>query len=176
MKTTPKCIYVKTPARTIEAVLGLVDVKGKVVYEPGCGSGEFLVAASTRGASIVVGTETNKELQSKAIAQFNGFDHACWSIQKDTSMLDYCPSVDVVYCYLMHGLTESVLRVLTRFQPFRNKSFTLISHNYPLVNLETSKQANTFVPTHIILHNLNDYPPYSLLYRYRISLGIATAF
>lgn len=160
----PNCIHIETPDTTIAAVLALYDVRDKVVYEPGCGTARFLQVANRRGASAVFGSESNLELIGVARRRlpFSGPKLAMHD------MLEFVPSlhIDLLYCYLMHGLTEKVIKHLVAHD---QHNFTVISHNYPIY---MGNPMITRGPAKTIWHGLDKYPPYSLLYKYKVCNGV----
>lgn len=162
----PNCIHIETPPETIATVLKMYDVRDKVVYEPGCGVGRFLQFAEADHASFVYGCEMNPDLATVTRKRLAGKRH----IISERDMLHFIPlrNVDLVYCYLMHGLTERLIKHLIAHN---HDNFTVISHNYPVWLGLGTMYSEGFRPVEELFHGLDKYPPYSLLYRYEVKNG-----
>lgn len=159
----PNCIFVPTPKSTIEAIINSLDISGKSVYEPGCGNGSFLKACLLAGARFVIGSEPNTELSCH---RMNKLDNCIIYCQKHEELPPYSlKAIDYVYCYLMHGMTESVIESLIP----NNPKFTLISLNYPIPFWQDS--VLSLEPSIKIRHPKETYPPYALIYKYNIENG-----
>lgn len=162
----PNCIFIPTPKSTIKAIIDSIDINNKVVYEPGCGNGDFLKACLIAGAKHVYGSEPNADLDCH---KMNKLANATIYCQKHEEVPEYSlKGIDYVYCYLMHGMTESIVESLLGF----NKKFTLISLNYPIPFWRDS--IIPIEPSIRIQHEVKTYPPYSLIYNYQIEEGKLT--
>lgn len=170
----PECKWIKSPVSTVAVVLqDYMSLCGKLVYEPGCGDGSLLAACAAREAKVI-GCENNPILASMAM-------RTLWPWRRqaeiyETDMLSnqfYINHADMVYCYLMHGLTEKLVNHLLAHGWYDG---TLVSHNYPLItNYSGAKKSygKLIKPIHeaIIYHGLDKYPPYSILSFYRVKGG-----
>lgn len=56
--------FYPTPVETIERMIGITDINGKIVLDPSCGSGNIIDYCKTMGAKRVLGCEINDKLRA----------------------------------------------------------------------------------------------------------------
>ena len=164
----PNCIHVATPHYTVEAIFSMFPIRHKTIYEPGCGDAVVLQGAVMRGAGQVYGIDSDALLINKARERIGTASHI---YLRSEDMLAFTPGhkIDLLYCYLMHGLTEKVVQHLIAND---QRDFTVISHNYPMWMPNSVWDTQIFQPHRRIYNGLDKYPPYSLLYYYEVKNGV----
>jgi cyclopropane fatty-acyl-phospholipid synthase-like methyltransferase len=129
---TPDSPFVPTPARVVEEMLDLADVKASdVVYDLGSGDGRIVIAAARRGARAI-GVELDAQLvqDSRDKAYAAGLADRITFVWQDVLKTDL-GSASVVTLYLFPDLTAKLApKFLSELRP----GTRIVSHRFPVAD------------------------------------------
>lgn len=170
------CILVDTPKDCAQLIIETVGLEASSInmYEPGFGRGNFMLAMLLQGVRSVCGIEQDHAMVQAAKSNLWAYRSRVDFLEHENMLPFVIPrGVNLVYCYLMHGLTE-LLFAKTILENNADPCY-FVSHNYPLV---LPLGPDTLQPNKTITqyHNWAEYPPYSQLYIYEITPHLRTCF
>lgn len=169
------CILVETPLSAADSVLAMLgnDQLPRVIdlYEPGCGEGAFMQEMLTLGVHSVFGIDKDPELIRRAKSNLWPHRKSVESLEQGDMLAIPVPrNANLVYCYLMHGLTE-LMFAKTLLENCAETCY-FVSHNYPMAFPGIEGSVSHVLEPHKVVtnfYNWSDYPPYSRLYLYTIT-------
>jgi SAM-dependent methyltransferase len=147
--------YVASPARVVDRMLGLANVRpGETVYDLGCGDGRILVAAAKNYKANAVGVEISPKLVVEANERIQkaGVAGQVRVIEGDLLKTDLT-GADVVTIYLATSLNAELR---PRLEKFLKPGARVVSHDYAVPGWKPTK-VEEFVGKHRIY--LYEMPP-----------------
>jgi SAM-dependent methyltransferase len=123
--------YVPTPARVVERMLALADVKaGDVVYDLGCGDGRIVIAAVKRPGvrGVCVDISPVRIQESRQNARKEGVDDRIRFLERDLFKVPLAEAT-VVTLYLLPELNA---RLRPRLRAHLRKGARVVSHDFDM--------------------------------------------
>ena len=133
----PDVIYVPTPPKVVEAMLGLAGVKqNDLLYDLGCGDGRIVVTAAKQHGCHAVGFDIDpKRIQaSLENVKKNQVEKLVQIKQQDIFELDLSKAT-VITLYLLPGLNVRLIPQLEKLKP----GSRIVSHDFDMKGVKPDK-------------------------------------
>jgi SAM-dependent methyltransferase len=143
---SPDVIFVPTPAKAVEKMLELAEIKpGDILYDLGCGNGQIVVGAAKKYGIKAIGVDIDPQRikESNENVKANGVEKLVTIKHADIFELDFSDAT-VVTLYLLPSLNVKLMPKLAKLKP----GTRIISYDFDMKGAK---------PKEIHRSNGNDY-------------------